>query len=126
MTFTRRDVAAMRLAYECLRGSVGRRAVFRALELGPWDIYRAAADAAWCVDLRLLRARLALLLRCLLRVAEGDYGKDVRCEACNGTGKGDMLVGDEHERYVCRRCLGWGWHRVGRYTPLWELARSHD
>lgn len=86
----------------------------------PLDVHRAWWAAAW--DLarydaggprwprsteRLLRARLALLLRALLRADAGDFGPTAwagcRC-SCDGDNG--------------------GWQAT-RYTPLWELAPQH-
>lgn len=91
----RRDVNAMRLALDNLRADDASADVLLeqfAPHGGPSNAIAAAFKGAWYEmanamygsegftemptrhELRLLRARLALLLRCLLRVDAGDYG----------------------------------------------------
>lgn len=134
---TRRDRAALVLAYEVLRAwgdPCGQRAAVHAsglcsraldaLRLGD-DVSRAIFDAymsgPW-IDPRLLRARLALLLRVLLRADAGDFG-EVACERCGSVGDGT------HERgEACGACWvrygTWSSYRPRRYTPLWDAARK--
>jgi hypothetical protein len=102
VTFTRRDIAALSLAYECLRdsGSLGTYRAKDALECGAEVSYALRVALRKCQS-RLLRVRLALLLRVLLRVAAGDYGPGRWFAGC--------------------QCPCGG----GGYTPLWESAPPH-
>ena len=122
---TRRDRAALVLAYELVRG--GKRdfpwAALAALRAAQSDFARTLADAVDDADYpddcwgpgcgprrrrfsRVLRARLALLLRVLLRAEAGDYGPR-RCVECE------------------RSAMIWHGHRgsTRRYVPAWEVGR---
>lgn len=129
-TLSRRDRAAMVLAYEALRlGHLG--AAMDILGHGDEEAYRlrvvARSEFDWvCFDrrersYRLLRARLALLLRVLLRADAGDYG-EVTCERCGNRGDGTHETGEP-----CGLC----WqtcvepvpsYRPRHFAPLWESA----
>lgn len=135
---SRRDRAALVLAYECVRASVVRfRSVHRghaiwALRIGVetlpiLDAFTAALRAE--DDTRLVTARLALLLRVLLRAAEeealldhGGPGVGMEwtvCLRCDGTAA-------HPEGRSCYECRGVGLIAYPlRYTPLWEHAKPH-
>jgi hypothetical protein len=139
---TRRDRAALVLAYEQLRNSAsgGNRAwrdgaVTRvvadaklALRETPIDLaFRSAyADASRdYLALRLLRARLALLIRALLRADAGDYGpRDAwRCVACLST-RQTLNADSVPWFFVCDDCgaRGGEWLAPPRWLPLWASA----
>lgn len=101
MTITRRDVAAMRLAYECLR--VERQSVWEsisdaldALELGEGSLckslfYTLSERYDFCIrrgnlarsrTFRILRVRLALLLRAYLREPRPRCASPTGCSLC--------------------------------------------
>ncbi len=96
------------------------------------DAVLSAFRAEPHIDSRLLRARLALLLRALLRADAGDvYG--VKCEACAYNGRRERMVAVAWRRVAdvegrmltqlyCRRCGDFEWTPTLRITPLWELA----
>lgn len=133
----RRDRAAMVLALECLRwyprgpeASDALRDASDALRLPMWEVGPRTAIGAelyeavrqtWQDDrsCRLLRARLALLLRVLLRVDAGDYGgsRPAECHACGGA---ITVFGDGAP---CDVCGGLGDLRTSHIRPLWEAAR---
>jgi hypothetical protein len=122
MTLARRDRAAMTLALECVRlfpragicdyGECAVEMAVEALDLGTSeqiDDIRGALPrfnrGGLRGDCRVMRARLALLLRALLRSGAGDFGKR------------------EHE--WCEQCSGFhAWHAPIR--PLWESAPPHE
>lgn len=104
LRLSRRDRAAIVLAYEHLRewsvldgkqvprgggapnalsAAIGAMSSFsEPLYLGLRSVvFHAWPEPSEMRAVRLLRARLALLLRCLLRAADGDYG-EWRCVAC--------------------------------------------
>jgi hypothetical protein len=93
----------MVLALECVRDDEPGNAL-SVLNCGDdeaWKLYRLYWTVRDAAGSRLLRARLALLLRTLLRADAGDYG----------------------------RCYLWGRHGDVRYAPvrpLWELAPPHE
>jgi hypothetical protein len=136
---TRRDRAAMVYAAELLRGDCTDSAV-RVLESE--HIFGGALSeaASWVIEprrasvyerrKRLLRARLALLLRALLRADAGDYGR-LRCHCGNPvvTETSDKIGGGVHECFWCPRCREWRicgeWPRR-TCRPLWERAPSHE
>ncbi len=108
----RRNRAALVLAYECVRRPLvgrSRRAQSAALNEfalavlwhGPRELMRMLEQATHVVEARLLRARLALLLRVMIRADAGDYGR-CPCSVCNDG--------------VRRR----GWR------PLWQHAPAYD
>jgi hypothetical protein len=132
---TRRDRAALVLAYECLRsvdyddpsGYLPWKRVYSAecsLRSGS-DAFTGLivalveaqrADDAWIPDPasqcgRLLRARLALLIRAVLRADAGDYGRMV----CTCFGEPRDVATHRDARY-CEKP-----HPI-RYTPLWQSA----
>jgi hypothetical protein len=150
---TRRDRAAMRLALEVLRAEYGSAGLAAdVLERGD-DAAEALGEAVEgqrnldhhyrCCGggpvssaesaRRLLRARLALVLRAMLRADKGDYGEI----ACTGCGDSDSYhrPGDG-----CRDCWIEHWQLTGqiisdnerpryervRIAPLWERAPAHD
>lgn len=81
-------------------------------------IYETSSFAAWG---RLRRARLAILLRVLLRDDDGPEGWV--CPKCgfHCAHVADALAG-EHGR----RCTTWmDWTRL-RYSALWESAKPHQ
>lgn len=102
-----------------------------------WDITQALTNRRGdrlVAPARLLRARLALLLRALLRSDAGDFGP-VECSECGHGGyhlpSGEALVGSR-----CHVCELEAWQVTGeicagprherrRYRPLWEQAPSH-
>lgn len=138
---TRRDLAALRLAYECVR-------VFDPAD--PWAHAKAAIEALWvggtfaqnlgraaydavgpATTERLVRARLALGLRVLLRTAAGDYGERPVCPVCgylphlDRDGSETDSIGDG-----CLECWRARRYNAGVYVrmhvrPLWEQARKH-
>jgi hypothetical protein len=137
-TMTRRVRAALQLAYECVRTTrVNFAELDRAVDaiaIARTDSMRTLAGAvehmssttrvAWgtsdggLIRLRLLRARLALLLRVLLRVDAGDFGP-ATCEACGEPGVcpeitwcGSRVIANE----------GRPTRALRRYTALWEQA----
>jgi hypothetical protein len=139
-------------AAELLRGDCADSAV-RVLESE--HIFGGALSeaASWVIEprrvsvyerrKRLLRARLALLLRALLRADAGDYGqrwpRDIVCER---HGFVTRITTDDHPRfYHCDRCsheyrLLWSEEAQSRFVfarryavpvaPLWERAPSHE
>jgi hypothetical protein len=125
LPLSRRDRAAMVLAYECIRDPRRRR---------PGSIEQVAIDAlpedmraAWEVSRftgpgvyggrswRLLRARLALALRALLRADAGEDGRV--CWTCDGWRW--VIVGRERE--LCPACGGSG---SAPWRPLWEAPEA--
>jgi hypothetical protein len=135
---SRRDRAALRLAYEVLLRDDAVGHARRALSLGG-PMSRAIEDASYALaaplGMRILRARLALLLRVVLRVDRGDFGA-LRCEHGARTLWRVLPTSEWPSRdeprlaYACP-CLG-AWRpcvepwplRVIR--PLWESAPPHD
>lgn len=147
---TRRDRAALSLAYEVLRDPYGNGEECWAIErcidvlaLGDTvgrtladDLAEAKPVDAWRErdTMRFLRARLALALRVLLRVDAGDFGRPVlwlRCRICgryDKSGEPSQMVCVPYPRPnrepVCEGLLdvvrGIGWHR---YRALWEQPR---
>jgi hypothetical protein len=126
MTLTRRDRAALTLALHVLR-SCGANAVHEALWPLGWvpDVYDAVEAAhAHGVPTRLLRARLALLLRVLLRVDKDDLRR-WRCPE-----HGRRVAWDWHdghgEEWWCAECRRWRIVKIDPPTchirPLWEIA----
>lgn len=118
MTLTRRDRAAMRLAYESCRShtdpDMARVWAYCALECGG-DVAAQIVDAmdrqlptrvTTLLELRLLRTRLALLLRAMLR-GECSCNPDLmrRCD-----------------RSDCPYFWQGGLGMPRRYTALWERA----
>jgi hypothetical protein len=136
MTLTRRDRAAMVLALECLRNYThpldARDAIqdaHAALGLPNFgnDGARVTLDLALAATLRgawvwdgrasrLLRARLALLLRVMLRVDAGDDGPRERIDEWFRDDRGPRL---EAEGWA--RTWG-GWEKRTPIRPLWEIA----
>jgi hypothetical protein len=141
MTLTRRDRCALALALECLRDDWGgtSRGVAASLSVSrAMDALRAACNgrdccAYWLVvslrevpmgNPRLLRARLALLLRVLLRVDRDDlrrwrcpeHGRRVAWYWHDGRG----------EEWWCAECRRWRIVKIDPPTchirPLWEIA----
>lgn len=124
----------MRLAYACLRE--GRYVLWDALEALHLGDERAV-EIAYCVersdvDPRLLRARLALLLRAMLRAASGDLGRQTFgwfCASCGtrstlpdhcpweGQGPGSCKC---DKGCACQAPERWVQHR--KMTPLWQIA----
>lgn len=126
---TRRDRCAMALALECVRGDNGVAAFMRArraLALGGFgstsaQVYDAFSDAIALGAWRLLRARLALLLRAMLRADAGDFGPCV-CRDCGHAyrpGPWERCEAGTERWHGCR-----GVHR--RITPAWERAPRHE
>lgn len=142
MKLSRRDAAAMRLALECLRAYRGPRIALdsadEVLSYGPHlgEAHRIHAAMWGCPKsldepqpLRLLRARLALLLRATLRAAG-----ELRFSRC-------VNVCEDGERWECESC-GARFHHMKddcgcdrgmeapHFTkamqPLWELAPKHS
>lgn len=130
---TRRDRAALVLAYECVRqrcGAVPGRPHWtwtykdvlemarEALDLGDSGTDALAATLVYMSDWRhydrVLRARLALLLRALIRADAGDFGR-TWCVPCGEHNPAGCECWDEG------RDLG---PRSRRITPLWTLARK--
>jgi hypothetical protein len=137
---TRRDRAALSLALEVLRAEYGSAGLAA-------DVLERGDDAAGALGeavegqrnldhhyrccgggpvssasaRRLLRARLALVLRAMLRADAGDYGPRM-CRDCGGP----------YPRGVWEPCRAGTehWHGcrgvAAAYTPLWELAPAHD
>lgn len=132
---TRRDRAAMVLAYEGLRVRLdANEAAYRAqcvLTFGDdaaYAVSRAHADAWNAMRKgRVRRARLALLLRVLLRAdAEPEtLGGRWACVECGSTRYAPAWFSGLG-RSVCRDCTsGSGIDWTYRIRPLWELARRH-
>lgn len=160
---TRRDRAAMQLAYECVRSRwwssardsdirlaedalfLGGRAasgILRASEEAREAIYFAGFAVEHFREYRLLRARLALLLRVLLRADAGDFGNLwPRHIACTKHGRIATSRGDVgNPRWAhCNSCgvewqnldrlsreagaaYQWGEKTVTIGRPLWESA----
>lgn len=118
---TRRDRAAMVLAYQLLCGcGYDEQSITETLRcadnLDMWAAWVSACDSG--VRLRLLRARLALALRVLLRADAGDYGP--RWERCDGCGydSRDRWAVEWRLRGNCRRSPV----TSRSYAPLWDLA----
>lgn len=94
---TRRDRAALLLAYECMRcpdahdehGDPAAGPMLLALDLGGVVAWQLLAvrwyGEPWAVEARLERARYALTMRALLRADAGDYGA-LRCPLCGSPG----------------------------------------
>jgi hypothetical protein len=144
VTLTRRDRAAMVLALECLRNYThpldARDAIqdaHAALGLPNFgnDGARVTLDLALAATLRetwvwdgratrLLRARLALLLRVMLRVDKDDLRR-WRCPE-----HGRRVAWDWHdghgEEWWCAECRRWRIVKIDPPTchirPLWEIA----
>lgn len=143
----RRDVNAMRLALDNLRADDASADVLLeqfAPHGGPSNAIAAAFNGAWYEmanamygsegftemptrhELRLLRARLALLLRCLLRVDAGNYGRSrCHCGAHVVMDVADRPDGTVYECWWCTRCREWT--PVGEWPrrscrPLWQDA----
>lgn len=148
MRLTRRDRAALTLALCELRGSAtSYGSAIEALKHhdgGDWPPYLPPllADCesemddaiAETVGSRewyrqhyrnrdLLRARLALLLRALLRADAGDYGP-LEWQCSRGLHR--VMAWVNYDRATCRDCeTAAHMHRAPRrITPLWELARE--
>lgn len=116
----RRDRAAMALALEQVRARHGLFACLAALTYGAAvsGCVRHAMNDAWQwhfhhgrgpVPGDLLRARLALLLRVLLRVDAGDYVA-LECDTCGRPGDHTVSEGD--------RC-GWCWREGSEPGGIW-------
>jgi hypothetical protein len=140
---TRRDRAATVLAYECVRwhplaeeAEDALESAEKALSLPLWapvDSLANVVGRALCYARdnrrllddrasRLLRARLALLLRALLRADAGDYGPSPVCARC-GSPFVSPYVGKAWCYGACRRAFV---PTTRRITPLWERAPSHE
>lgn len=128
MTLSRRDRAALTLALVTLRSAQDRTDVAAgvgALLMGDPDSAAVGGLLLPIVNgpiegVRLLRARLALLLRAVLRADAGDYGNaDAFCEPCDGKGRMDW----PREEYgaICSWCGGQT-PRSRQQRPLWESA----
>lgn len=141
-----RDRAALCLALECLR-ALRKRQAFDAVMTVFWyaspvgvahEIRDAMIDAYGLRDLcpyvsdrdlRLGRARLALLFRAMLRADAGDYGRFSRHggewlvtgRSCSNT---RHYVEPNTMRCDANSC-GCYEKAIRRITPLWELARPH-
>jgi hypothetical protein len=132
---SRRDRAACRMAYECLRQITRRDLALHALDNARQVLYRgdetaeAIADGPWTVhdvfdyrdDPRRLRGLMATLLRAILRADAGDYGRERhRCV------KGCVTDHCKHLRFDAHRCYYVAeppdFLLTRRYTPLWEMA----
>ena len=134
---TRRDRAALRLAYETLRRPREKELlpvlrIFGSLDDRRLsDVYRHAieADALDPDGWRLFCARLALLLRCLLR--EGvpmERHVRVRCVECRR--EREWSTHDHDAPLVCECGESWlgavrVWDSPRRYRALWEQAPRH-
>jgi hypothetical protein len=124
---TRRDRYALALALECLRTPPKvTRVPMYALHALPEEIREAWEIARYEVGVphRLLRARLALLLRVMLRVDAGDVRR-WRCPQHGRSVAWDWH--DEHgEEWWCSACRRWRISRIDpptcRIRPLWEIA----
>jgi hypothetical protein len=126
---TRRDRAALVLSYELLRSH-------DAHDCEPFYALGCAADGgvAWLVEeaahvaysphgYRLLRARLALVIRALLRADAGDYGPPGESPVMAWLVHRHGHNGAPPESFAAWRVRhGARWSR--RITPLWELARE--
>lgn len=120
---SRRDRAALELAYGQLLRESGwlsyrnsRGGAYWVLPYGG-DV-ASAIQAAWHMSRpstgdRLIKARVALLIRALLRADRGDYGP-VRFTAVYDEMIGAYIFGSS-------RCPS-----TRRYTPLWEQAPAHE
>lgn len=142
LRLTRRDRAALVLAYEEVRGGSLRSAIeaLKHHDGGDWPPYlppvivdaEAASDDAiphppasrawYAAHYRfhdVLRARLALALRAILRADAGDYGVRSECVLCYGTtcGANDANCISDGGCCPCHGAL-----TNGRITPLWEQA----
>lgn len=151
---TRRDRAALALALECLRGDGSLPVVemLRALDLGgrdaqwlKWAVEERGADGDTSfprghLGVRLLRARLAILLRAILRAdaieredRETGWAHDstrtvVVCAGCgeptNYRHGERMTILRDGRPDVCRRT---GRLELARNAiPLWEQARRRE
>lgn len=130
----RRDRAAMALALECLRASdepphvaLGRAA--NVLDAPGYDgrarsqVWNALCAAQqgglpgdWLTVQRFLRARLALLLRVLLRVDAGEQVEWVaQCAVCHEVRGAGC--------WAPRSCWCGPYRMARRIRPLWEAAR---
>ena len=137
---TRRERAAGELALAVLRRGAAKRGLspegharadvglaYGAINIGGMGNMRRALDASPLG--RMLRARLALLLRARLRADRGDCGPtwQIECETCGGAGVVWDWVGTyEAGGWQARRCIACGGPRAltRRITPLWQRARS--
>jgi hypothetical protein len=143
---TRRDRAALQLAYECLRSSVVGRTYWWSKCCHAEEVLRHCEDMRvaralsrelrWVqhrIDpgdqlVRVLFVRLALLLRVLLRADAGDFGQLV-CDACGEVATSSRQHGNPCNSY--RAGLGCTRGRVGRYAwsrvrPLWLDAPASE
>lgn len=145
MTLSRRDRLAAALALDCLRSDDGihaAEALSASLRDGPfmwpyliWDSWeRALADGdAFAVkrygSWRLLRARLALLLRATLRADAVDFSRR-RCASCGSRYTIAEPDDDGLPSFWCGRERRWQsdgpgvWDR--RITPLWQSEAIND
>lgn len=131
---SRRDRAALVLAYELIRtrwaldAEDELRAVVDVLQAAAMfsappmaDFARLVNDERFATYLtgdqpnRLLRARLALLLRAILRADAGKFGKMV----CTCFGEPRDIETHRDARHCTKPHLL-------RYTPLWERARGAE
>lgn len=141
---TRRDRAAMALALECARDAACRidaetamESACEALRNGGPMAYAIRSGVLWAQELwaiadrgregfvgwrrlcLVLRARLALLLRALLRADAGDFGsRRLWCPACCSRRVATSRNGGP---WACEVC-GTPGVFTPRITPLWELA----
>lgn len=151
MKLTRRDVAAMRLAYEVCRASSGLSAVLGARDVLTWTdcdpyipphipvprkphqvgapIHASPEEwAAYHDELRVTRVRLALLLRAMLREAPltwNDMPYTTRsCRLCRGEPivGGHGLIDGAPTHHTCYP--GEEWKRPR--PALWETAKPHE
>lgn len=138
---TRRDRAALALAYECLRRQRGRSVypheealitAINALSCADDERLWLLVDERFTASTghhatRLLRARLALLLRVLLRAADDDVFS-IECPACRHRGEHGRMVAWPFHRWKGKTHLLCGcgddaWIDGLRIRPLWEIAR---
>jgi len=130
---TRRDRAALRLAYEALRDRSevmrlhsARTALWNGSDGGLPQRIAAVIDGIRLEGIRhrrVVRARLALALRVLLRAEAGDFGVHVVCPCC-----GDRLPDDCEggEGIMCFKSDSPAVQLAevrSRYVPAWEVAR---
>lgn len=122
---TRRDRAALVLAYECLRGGDQFGAASAVLAHGDAlarELQRTAHRAWEDTGTRAVSIRLALLLRALLRADAGDFGRRVGlwCPRCE---RNALVWTGGEGRGCCVRCGAYP-VRVAPMKPLWQLTRK--
>ena len=132
MTLSRRDRCAMALALECCRadGDPADTLYYG----GPMATLLAEAHTECSLELhdpwmermtdtrevRLLNARIALLLRAMLRADRGDFGP-WRCGECGG----ECERRDDHCYRIGEGELAIPMTPTRRIRPIWEIAPAH-